>query len=214
MRRRDRERGQMGRRRDRERGQSLVEMAMVLPVFLLILLGMVELGFAMDHNLTLNYASREGARMGAALADGSKLPSPYTCADADKFVMSAIERVLTSDGSPVSSHLADITSIKIFKADAAGNQTGSAVNTWVPGAGPTVDGRALHFVQSGVTGWPVCGVTPRSNKTTSPDSIGIGITYTYRFVTPLGGILRFFGGNGASTLPMTDRTVMALNPTN
>ena len=57
----------MSPRRHRDRGQSLVEFAMAVPVFLVILLGMVEMGFAFDHALTINYASREGARMGSAI---------------------------------------------------------------------------------------------------------------------------------------------------
>ena len=179
---------------------------MVVPVFLLLLLGMLELCFAFDHNLTLSYASREGARMGAALAAGKTLSN---CADVDKYVISAVERVLTSEGSPVAQHLGDISSIRIFKADSAGNQTGSFANVWSPGHGPTVDGRALDFSQT-TNGWSPCS---RTNTTANPDSIGVSISYTYRFITPLSGILRFFGGSGGSTLPMTDRTVMALNPT-
>ncbi len=45
------------------------------------------------------------------------------------------------------------------------------------------------------------------------NSIGVSLTYTYNFQTPLGGILRFFGGSGAGGLTMSDKTVMALNPT-
>lgn len=183
---------------------------MAVPVFLVILLGMVEMGFAFDHALTINYASREGARMGSALANGNRLTSPYTCSDVDKLVISAIERVLTSEGSPVASHLADITSIKIYSANSSGSQTGALVNVWVPGNGPSVDGRNLHFTLSS-SGWGSCS---RSNTTASPDSIGIAITYSYHYITPLGGILRFFGGSGGATLSMTDRSVMALNPTN
>ena len=46
------------------------------------------------------------------------------------------------------------------------------------------------------------------------DSVGVSLTYTYDFQTPLLGILRFFGGMSAGKLAMSDRTVMALNPTN
>ena len=53
-------------------GQGLVEFAMLVPVFLLILLGMLEFGFAFNHNMTLEYATREGARAGAAMANGSQ----------------------------------------------------------------------------------------------------------------------------------------------
>ena len=46
---------------------------MIVPLFMLILLGLLELGFVFDHLLTISYATREGARTGAALADGGKL---------------------------------------------------------------------------------------------------------------------------------------------
>jgi len=196
----------------RERGQSLVEFSMIVPVFLILLLGILEMGFAFDHLLTISYASREGARTGAALADGAKLP---TCGDVDKYVVSAVERVLTSEGSPVRTHLADISSIRVFKSNATGGEAGP-VNVWTPsmdgsgnGTGPTVDGRALHFAQTS-SSWAQC---TRSKTTANPDSIGIRISYTYRATTPLAGIMRFIGGSGSATLTMTDRSVMALNPT-
>ena len=179
---------------------------MIVPLFMLFLLGLLELGFAFDHLLTLSYASREGARTGAALADGSKLSS---CGDVDKYVVSAVERVLTSDGSAIRDHLGRVSAIRIFKADASGAQIGSSVNVWKSGAGPTVDGRQLHFALDS-TGWSQCS---RDNATAHPDSIGVGVEYGYAAVTPLAGILQFFGGGGWSTLPMSDRTVMALNPT-
>ena len=79
-----------------------------------------------------------------------------------------------------------------------------------PGNGPTVDGRQLHFTPSGAAGWASCA---RNNAAAAPDSIGVRIAYTYRAVTPLASILGFFGGPGSATLAMTDRSVMALNPT-
>lgn len=202
----------MSRRRTGERGQSLVEFSMIVPGFLLVLLGLLELGLAFDHLLSIQYATREGARTGAALADGADLAN---CADVDKYVVSAVERVLTSEGSPVRTQLRDIGQLRIYKASATGAEAGQ-VNVWVPsvdgsgnGTGPTVDGRALHFAQSS-SGWSQCS---RSNATASPDSIGISISYTYRATTPLALIMRFFGGPGAATLTMSDRSVMALNPT-
>jgi hypothetical protein len=190
----------------RQGGQSLVEFSMIVPLFMMFLLGLLELGFAFDHLLTLSYASREGARTGAALADGSKLSN---CGDVDKYVVSAVERVLTSDGSAIRDHLGRVSAIRIFKADAAGVQIGTSVNVWKSGTGPTVDGRQLHFVLFS-TGWSQC---TRDNTTAHPDSIGVAVDYGYAAVTPLAGILQFFGGGGWNTLPMSDRTVMALNPT-
>ena len=44
---------------------------MVITVMMLLLLGMLEFGFIFDQHLTLEYSSREGARVGAAMANGS-----------------------------------------------------------------------------------------------------------------------------------------------
>ena len=50
------------RRRDRSRGQSLVEFALILPIFLLILFGLFDMGRAVYYWSTINNASREAAR--------------------------------------------------------------------------------------------------------------------------------------------------------
>jgi hypothetical protein len=55
-------------RRRRSRGQSLVEFALVLPIFLLMLFGLVDLGRYVYLNSTLSQAAREGARLAAVEA--------------------------------------------------------------------------------------------------------------------------------------------------
>jgi Flp pilus assembly protein TadG len=60
-----RRRGAVARRyRSRSRGQSLVEFALVLPIFLLLISGMLDLGLALYTNMTVANATREGARVG------------------------------------------------------------------------------------------------------------------------------------------------------
>ncbi len=49
----------------RRRGQSLVEMALILPVLLLMFIGVLEVGWALRGYLTLLNASREAARFAA-----------------------------------------------------------------------------------------------------------------------------------------------------
>lgn len=51
------------------RGQALVEFALVLPLFLMILFGLLQFGLAFSNYLTLNAAAREGARTAAITAD-------------------------------------------------------------------------------------------------------------------------------------------------
>jgi Flp pilus assembly protein TadG len=49
----------------RQRGQALVEFAIVLPVFFLVVAGMFDFGLGIYSDLTLVNAAREGARLGA-----------------------------------------------------------------------------------------------------------------------------------------------------
>lgn len=52
----------------RENGQSLVETALVLPFLLLLLAGIIDLGFAFHGFIVLANASREGARYASKLS--------------------------------------------------------------------------------------------------------------------------------------------------
>jgi len=46
-----------------KKGQSLVEFVLVLPLILLIIMGIFEFGLMFNSYLTINNASREGARL-------------------------------------------------------------------------------------------------------------------------------------------------------
>lgn len=191
-----------------ERGQGLVEFSLILPVIMLLLLGMLEFGFAFDHAIGLGYSTREGARTGSALAEGN--PSgPVTCGEVDAYVVAAVQRVIKSPGSQVAVN--SVQEIRIFDANSTGGETGTSVNVWTytPGTGPTVDGLALDFSPQTVN-WNACTSGSRSSSYPA-DSIGVGVRYTYNFVTPLGAMFNIFGP-GTSTLTLSDRTVMAINP--
>jgi TadE-like protein len=195
--------------RERQRSQSLVEYAITVPIFLLILLGMLEFGFAFSHHLSMEYATREGARTGAALASGT---IEYPCNEVDPQVMAAFQRVLVAAGSQVK--LGDIGEVRIYKADADGHQVGSLYNRWEVGPGPVVAGEQLKFRPASPQNWSACPTGARKNLSTGGsdrvDSIGVSMTYTYGFVTPLASLM---GLAGAGEIQMSDRTVMALNPT-
>ena len=49
----------------KKRGQAIVEFALILPVFILILLGIMEFGLVFHQYLVVTAASREGARVAA-----------------------------------------------------------------------------------------------------------------------------------------------------
>jgi len=201
------------------RGQGVVEFALILPLFLLILLGMVEFGFIFTHDLTVEYATREGARAGSALDNGGgtlgcgvgQSPNWPTV---DPLVIAAVERVLASPGSQVV--ISNVSKIVIYKANpatGANDQGMQDVWTYSAGAGPIPTGGTQHlnFVDSSYPNgdaWQACA---RTNATPNINSIGVSLTYTYHFQTPLAAVESFFGG-GSPTLTLTDKTVMQLNP--
>ena len=49
----------------KKRGQAIVEFALILPVFILILLGIMEFGLVFHQYLVVTAASRDGARVAA-----------------------------------------------------------------------------------------------------------------------------------------------------
>jgi Flp pilus assembly protein TadG len=53
----------------RERAQSLVEFAMIFPILVLMLAGIMEIGFLYYASYTVENASREGARIAVTLED-------------------------------------------------------------------------------------------------------------------------------------------------
>jgi hypothetical protein len=198
---------------ERARGQSLVEFALIVPVFVLCLMGMLEFGLAFNHNMTLEYATREGSRTAAGLGDGGSTNclAGVDLNNIDAQIVAGVQRILKSPGSPID--MAAVTDIAIFQADANGQPIGSAINVWryTPGAGPDIDPGLgidrLDFSQNSV-GWPVCS----RNTGPNPDSVGVRVRYNYAFQTPLGGIAGFFSNGPQTLIAMTDATVMALNP--
>lgn len=189
-----------------ERGQSLVEMAMIFPFLMLLVMGAIEFGFIFTHSLAMEYATREGARVGSSLANGGgslgcgagQSPNRGTV---EPRVVAAVERVLESSGSPID--INEVLEVRIFKAGTSGQELGP-VNVWQydPGNGPVVDGLPLDFREIS-HGWDAC-----SRVNTQPaDSMGVGVRYRYVLQTP------FLSLTGISSLTWYDKTVMALNPT-
>ena len=174
----------------RSRGQALVEFTLILPVFLMILMGMLEFGSAYDHRTAMAYAVREGARVGATLGNGGSYPDTV-----DPIILAAVQRGLTD---PIL--VENINYIEIFKAGADGKPVGGAIDRY---------DRFGNLI--GTAGWPATSRVVGLNG----DSIGVRVRYDFHPTTPLGNLLGlFFGGMPPyTTIPMTDTTVMHLEPT-
>ncbi|MBQ3602383.1 MAG: pilus assembly protein [Clostridia bacterium] len=59
----------IGKKQKREDGQAMVEFALILPIFLLILCGIIDFGWLFYNQLSLNNACREGARYAVVHTD-------------------------------------------------------------------------------------------------------------------------------------------------
>jgi hypothetical protein len=201
----------------------MVEFALVLPVIMVLMLGMIEMGFAINHNTSMVTATREGARVGAALRNGHPkcgLPDDALSQAVDPQIIAALEGILVSPGSPV--NVRQVSTVELIELDENGATTGNK-NTWASSVdasgnptGTLLPGSAtqhLYFApQGGGFGgnWAAytrCGSAPAH-------SIRVKITYTYKFVTPLGSVISAVGGNlfGSGQITMTDQTTMALEP--
>lgn len=56
------------RKKDEGKGQALVEFALIVPIFLILLFAIVDFGMGFYSWITVTNAAREGARLGAVLA--------------------------------------------------------------------------------------------------------------------------------------------------
>ena len=67
-----------GPSRPASRGQALVEFALVIPIFLLLLFGLIDVGRLVYMNSVLSQAAREGTRLASVEASwmGSNLLTP------------------------------------------------------------------------------------------------------------------------------------------
>ncbi len=194
--------------RSEEGGQAVIEMALLLPLMLLLVFGVAELTQAYSVAITISASTREGGRIAGALVNGGGTlgcgggNSP-NAATVDPQIIAAVERVLTASGTSI--NLADVGEIHIYKSDANGNEVSGVVNrfTYSLNAGTTVDGQPLDFVATS-NGWPVC-----SRTNVSPaDPAGVSLTYTYRGRTPLKWMIP-----GLATISISNRAVMDLNAT-
>jgi Flp pilus assembly protein TadG len=90
----------LARRERAEQGQALVEMALMLPVLVLLLVGVFDLGRAVWLSNSLAMAVREGTRYGVVHGALSASPAgpgsaTYTAPDVDTAIASWVQRYAT-----------------------------------------------------------------------------------------------------------------------
>jgi hypothetical protein len=171
-----------------ERGATIVEMAIVLPLLLLIVIGMLELGLAFRSFLTVSAAASDGVRV-ASLAGNDP--------DADCFVLQEIGGTL-SGGSVIE----NLQQVEIYKAS--------------PGTGAVVGSPNVYTLTSGgdpadcsdwsgsSAGYPQTTRQTISGPGMQLDIVGVRVLVEEAWIT---GLFPFTG-----TYEVDERSVTRLEP--
>ena len=109
-----------------EHGQSMLELAIVLPVLLFLVMSIVETGRALNQYLELTHIVYEGARYAASLAgiDGAEVGGEGSPNQMKERVISRVEKLLELSGYPD-----DRTSVEVLYEDNLLSGDGGAANS-------------------------------------------------------------------------------------
>jgi hypothetical protein len=186
-----------GAHRNRERGQSVVEFALILPVLAVMLSALLEFGLAIDSDMALEAASREGARVAASLGnDGTQGVCPNLIADdaatgVDATIVRTVQTSLGGAGI-------DLASVEIWIYGAGANGSAStSIDKYSYSSG--------SFSSSNGHPYAACGRHDGTFGAGTFDTIAVQIFYTYHSKT---GLLALFTGG----LPMSAKAVMPIGP--
>ena len=189
-------------------GQTLVEFALVFPVFMLLVIAVIEFAFVFSGMLGISYATRDAALLAAEAGS-----SP----GADCVIIKAVDQAVSAPADD-----SRIQAIVIYRADLNGVEIPGASNTWTRGASSSCpDGTTVPYTRQ-TNGYPegsdAGGVPFRCNWLAGCggrplDTIGVRVVYVHRWVTPLGGFGgNGFGGQGGSGFTLTQSNSMRMEP--
>lgn len=167
------------RRRDPEKGQSLVEFALVFPIFILLFIGLIEFAVLFSIILNVNYASRDAALIAAEVGDGL---------GGDCVILSTMDQALEGPTSR-----SEIEEVRIFWADANGVEKPNEANIYTRGGVGTsctfADGSTVTVPYTAVAlNYPAaerCSTLAGCPGHPGLDTIGVAIEFHHDWLTPL-----------------------------
>jgi len=197
-----------GAPRGRQRGQALLEFAIVLPVLMLLVTGIIEFALAFNSSLGINRASQNAALVAA---EAGNLPG------ADCMILTRIEQDINA---PIDR--GEITGVQIQRTNPTGT-TIYASNNYVRGGVTNctlADGTPIDVPYTATAlGYPVnqrcsvlSGCPTMTPARTTVDTIGVQISLTYHLRTPLSAVMGMFNGGADGTLDFTMRNAFRMEP--
>ena len=179
-------------RKPNSKGQALVEFAFVFPLFMILLVAVIEYGFLMNANLASSYATRDASLVAAEAGNAT---------GSDCAILKKIEDDINGPSDPK-----NITNVQIYWADpVTGAAKAGYINTYVRSTSQTksclVGGVSftLPYIDLASPPYPEasrCNVIigcPGPPVHPGLDTIGVQITYNYIWHTPLKSLLGFTG---------------------
>lgn len=181
----------------RQRGAALVEMAMVLPLLIMLAFGMVETGMGWRNAITVTSAARQGARVTSHLGQEPR---------SDQEGVLAVQAVMGAD-------LDNVELVVIYNANGSGalppacltasrNAGGVQCNRYTPAMIANANVNGLWGCGTGAYDATWCPTT-RDNDTRTADHIGVFVLFQHTYFT---GII-------PGDAPLIERqTVMRVEP--
>jgi len=90
-------------RRSNERGQAVIELALTLPLLLIVVFGIIDFGFMFQRYEAVTNAAREGARLGV-LVPAVATPGMYTAANAQDRALAYLDASGLKGSPPGATH--------------------------------------------------------------------------------------------------------------
>ena len=109
-----------------ERGQTMVETAMVLPILLVLVFGMIDFGRVFNAWITVTNSAREGARVGATRQDET-----------------AIEARVAAAMGPIDDYTVDIVNAEGSSGTAVSVEVETTVDILTPLIGDIIGGGSV-----------------------------------------------------------------------
>jgi Flp pilus assembly protein TadG len=145
-----------------EEGQNIVEFALLLPVLMWILMGIIQFGFIFAIYITLNNAVREGSRWGSIYVyDGSLNDNQNDAARNDGIV----DRIVQSRG--IMAMAARGSATANFSTSSSGNLAAASCPEQTPAA-DTLGSRHMYYGASANPDVTVCYSIPTGVVQNSP----------------------------------------------
>jgi len=186
-----------------QRGQTLVEFALVIPIFMVLLMATIEFGLAFNALLDVDYASRNAALLAAEAGNTS---------GADCVILQSVEQDINAPADRNA-----IQKVEIYWADADGTMHGTNENVYTRGGGTTSctypDGSTISVpyvaTSIGYVDISRCNALKGCGSAHPElDTIGVRITYKHTWRTPAAAFI----GQTGSGFTIVDSNAMRMEP--